>query len=348
MMRLTINRALIFAATCSVAVHGCFVLFSGGLITDAASPSIDRQGGKQASEVKQTAGTLVADISETKDKSEHLKPVETERPVVTASTVNKVESESEAEPPQSHLLDPPVLNAQMQTPIQHAEENPILDSSQDAIERLTKVEFTPRTTIQDNLASSDLSPVGAVVVNAPDAPVNKIQNTNPPTSDQSPPLEITQPVIEPVSVTKTASHSQTPELLEIQQSMEKFVRTTVTLNEILKQETITVPNLGNAKETAISDASTGEDRFPRIANNQDPKYPSLLLAKGIGGVVRLRVLVNRSGMVEQLSVDQSSGYKAFDESAVRAVQVWKFHPAKREGEAVSMEVIVPIRFKAVK
>ena len=347
-MRLTINRALIFAATCSVAVHGGFVLFSGGLITDAASPGIDRQGGKQASEVKQIAGTLVADISETKEKSEHLKPVETERPVVTESAVDKVKFDSEAEPPQNHLIDPPVLNAQMQTPIQHAEKSPTLDSSQDAVERLTKMEFTPLTTIQDILASSDLSPVGAVVVNAPNAPVNRIQSANPPAADQSPPLEITQPAIEPVSVKKTASHSQTPELLEIQQSVEKFVRTTVSLNEIIKQEAITVPNQGNANKTAISDASTGEDRFPRIASNQDPKYPSLLLAKGIGGVVRLRVVVNRNGMVDQLSVDQSSGYEAFDESAVRAVQAWKFHPAKREGKAVSMEVIVPIRFKAVK
>ena len=79
MFRFTINRALVFAATCSVAAHGSFVLISGDLARQSTTPRIDRDGGTQASELVQIAGILSAEITET-TQPEHLKPVQTERP----------------------------------------------------------------------------------------------------------------------------------------------------------------------------------------------------------------------------------------------------------------------------
>ena len=74
MFRFTINRALVFAATCSVAAHGSFVLISGDLARQSTTPRIDRDGGTQASELVQIAGILSAEITET-TQPEHLKPL---------------------------------------------------------------------------------------------------------------------------------------------------------------------------------------------------------------------------------------------------------------------------------
>ena len=78
--------------------------------------------------------------------------------------------------------------------------------------------------------------------------------------------------------------------------------------------------------------------------NPKPVYPAIATSRGWEGDVLLRVKVTADGRSEGVTVHQSSGHKVLDESAISAVQKWRFIPAKRGNTAVACTVIVPIAF----
>lgn len=78
--------------------------------------------------------------------------------------------------------------------------------------------------------------------------------------------------------------------------------------------------------------------------NPKPKYPSIARSRGWQGKVLLRVRVTADGLSEAVTVHRSSGHEVLDESAVAAVEKWKFIPAKQGNTAVACTVIVPIIF----
>ena len=78
--------------------------------------------------------------------------------------------------------------------------------------------------------------------------------------------------------------------------------------------------------------------------NPKPKYPAIARRRGWQGKVLLRVRVTADGLSEAVNVHRSSGHDALDESAVAAVEKWRFIPAKRGNTAVACTVIVPIIF----
>ena len=67
---------------------------------------------------------------------------------------------------------------------------------------------------------------------------------------------------------------------------------------------------------------------PVYLKNQAPLYPELARERGWEGVVVLKILVSKEGLVHQIDVDKSSGYKILDESALKAIHNWKFSPAR--------------------
>jgi protein TonB len=78
--------------------------------------------------------------------------------------------------------------------------------------------------------------------------------------------------------------------------------------------------------------------------NPKPKYPTIARSRGWQGKVLLRVSVSAEGHSETVTVHRSSGHDELDESAVVAVEKWRFIPAKRGDTAVACSVIVPIIF----
>ncbi|WP_165967826.1 TonB family protein [Sapientia aquatica] len=83
---------------------------------------------------------------------------------------------------------------------------------------------------------------------------------------------------------------------------------------------------------------------PNYANNPPPIYPRLLREQGIEGVVWLRVWVDCDGHPQQINIIQASGYRLFDEAALRAVQHWRFSPTQQGDRHVASWVEFPIRF----
>jgi protein TonB len=81
------------------------------------------------------------------------------------------------------------------------------------------------------------------------------------------------------------------------------------------------------------------------ADNPFPKYPRIARRKGWEGKVWLYVRVSAVGLVEEVTVERSSGYRSLDRAALKAVQNWRFYPVHQGLIPVAGEARVPVRFE---
>ncbi|REK24020.1 MAG: TonB family protein [Planctomycetota bacterium] len=87
------------------------------------------------------------------------------------------------------------------------------------------------------------------------------------------------------------------------------------------------------------------DQLPqKLPNNPPPLYPADALRGRWEGRVMIRVTVTTDGTVRNASIYRSSGWRSLDAAALGAVTNWRFSPARRAGQAVNHEVVVPVRF----
>jgi protein TonB len=73
-------------------------------------------------------------------------------------------------------------------------------------------------------------------------------------------------------------------------------------------------------------------------------YPPALRERGIEGAVKLRVRVDTQGQAADVHVLASSGFRLFDEAALRQVRSCRFQPAMRGDAALESWVEFPVRF----
>lgn len=76
-----------------------------------------------------------------------------------------------------------------------------------------------------------------------------------------------------------------------------------------------------------------------------PRYPESARRAGVQGVTLLRVRVLENGRVADVIVEQSAGFRDLDLSAMDAVKKWFFEPARRGKDAVSVWVMLPVKFE---
>ncbi len=76
-----------------------------------------------------------------------------------------------------------------------------------------------------------------------------------------------------------------------------------------------------------------------------PRYPESARRAGAQGVTLLRVRVLENGRVGEVKIEQSAGFRDLDFAAVDAVKKWLFEPARRGKEAVSVWVMLPVKFE---
>jgi protein TonB len=76
-----------------------------------------------------------------------------------------------------------------------------------------------------------------------------------------------------------------------------------------------------------------------------PEYPVDLRRQGVSGLVMVKCTVDDQGNVAETSVSKSSN-EAFDKYALEAVKKWKFKPARQDGNPISVQVTIPIKFVA--
>lgn len=73
-------------------------------------------------------------------------------------------------------------------------------------------------------------------------------------------------------------------------------------------------------------------------------YPLDLWDRGIEGSSILKVRVTDLGDVDSVLVIESSGYPAFDSSAVRGARTLRFSPARRGDKRIEVWAYVPVHF----
>lgn len=76
-----------------------------------------------------------------------------------------------------------------------------------------------------------------------------------------------------------------------------------------------------------------------------PKYPKLARERGEEGAIRLKLGINARGLVENIEILSSTGFKLLDEAAIKAVKAAKFIPAHIDGEAVFSTSEIKLEFK---
>jgi len=84
---------------------------------------------------------------------------------------------------------------------------------------------------------------------------------------------------------------------------------------------------------------------PMQSGNPSPVYPPQSREWGHQGVVRLSVLVLRTGAVADVKVKTSSGHQALDHAALDTVKRWRFTPARTQTGPIDSWVSIPIRFR---
>jgi len=109
-----------------------------------------------------------------------------------------------------------------------------------------------------------------------------------------------------------------------------------------------VVNLPRQTIPRILRDETGETRgrFTSVKplKTERPLYPRMAREQGWHGKVVLRVHITAEGIVKNATVQESSGFLVLDDSAVQAVKIWSFEPAKNGEFAVASTVDLPIRF----
>lgn len=81
--------------------------------------------------------------------------------------------------------------------------------------------------------------------------------------------------------------------------------------------------------------SSAQDSGRKALKKVVPEYPAILKGKGIGGTVKLKVVIRPDGSVKETNV--VGGNPILAESAQKAVAQWKFSPGATE---TTMEIAV--------
>jgi TonB family protein len=88
-------------------------------------------------------------------------------------------------------------------------------------------------------------------------------------------------------------------------------------------------------------SARAQETTRKVLKRVEAQYPSILKKRGIGGVVRLRVIVKADGTVRDTEVLGGSAILA--DSAQKAVKQWVFTPGGAESTVEVSVVFDPMR-----
>lgn len=97
------------------------------------------------------------------------------------------------------------------------------------------------------------------------------------------------------------------------------------------------------EKLAAAQAANQGDRKPRLLSHNEPRYTDDARAKGIEGKVVLGFTIDHDGMPQSIQVKRSL-YPSLDQAAIEAVREWRFEPALKNGQPVSMWMEAELNF----
>jgi len=91
------------------------------------------------------------------------------------------------------------------------------------------------------------------------------------------------------------------------------------------------------------DVEFGTVTGPEFLHREMPVYPLMARKLGKEGVVVLRLTIDHRGNLLHVEVTEKAGY-GFTEAAIEAVKRSMFLPAKRDGQPIISQALLPIKF----
>lgn len=84
---------------------------------------------------------------------------------------------------------------------------------------------------------------------------------------------------------------------------------------------------------------------PVMENERPPfRYPDRAWRDRVGGETRLRIHINREGVVDSAYVLESSGHAALDSAALAGARQLRYRPARQGGRAIGVWAVLPVRY----
>ena len=85
-------------------------------------------------------------------------------------------------------------------------------------------------------------------------------------------------------------------------------------------------------ENSFESGSIQGEGFQKVTclNCLEPNYPKLAIKKGYEGVLKLKILIQKNGLVKKVIIKESTGYKILDNAGVYAALNSSFYPLTKE------------------
>lgn len=126
---------------------------------------------------------------------------------------------------------------------------------------------------------------------------------------------------------------------------------TVSKNYVQPNTTSALENTTPPNETVNSSQSAGSPlesanvtTNPRVLKQVKATYPQEAKQAGVQGAVKLSVIIDSTGQVQEVNVLEGPGY-GLNETAQEALKQFIFSPAELHGEKVSVRIVYIYRFR---
>lgn len=116
-------------------------------------------------------------------------------------------------------------------------------------------------------------------------------------------------------------------------------------------ENLPPPPSGDEGDISAAPTFTPMTVAPSMKNNREIAralekfYPPLLRDAGIGGTVNVWFFIDENGRVQKTQINETSGYDAFDEAALKVADIMEFSPAYNRDQKVPVWVALDITFE---
>ena len=84
--------------------------------------------------------------------------------------------------------------------------------------------------------------------------------------------------------------------------------------------------------------------FLREASEPVP-YPHWARERNWQGELILAIEIREDGTVGRWKIMRSTGYELLNRAAIRAIQKWRFEPARQKGKPIASCIQIPVQFK---
>jgi protein TonB len=98
------------------------------------------------------------------------------------------------------------------------------------------------------------------------------------------------------------------------------------------------------KPTLEKPVKRSEISLGQLAHRVEPVYPRIAIITHQEGQVQLHAIIAKDGSIRSLEV--MSGHPLLANAAVDAVKQWRYYPYKLNGEAVEVETLITVNFRA--